>query len=130
MNDFSSRLSEATAAVFSALGFDPAHSTVKPADRRDLADFQCNGALALAKKVGRKPQDVAAAIAERWTATDIAERPTIAGPGVLNFRLAAGALAARAQQVADDSRAGAALVSKRRVVVDYGGPNVAKPMHV
>ena len=56
MNDFSSRLSEATAAVFSALGFDPAHSTVKPADRRDLADFQCNGALALAKKVGRKPQ--------------------------------------------------------------------------
>ena len=71
MNDFSSRLSEATAAVFSALGFDPAHSTVKPADRRDLADFQCNGALALAKKVGRKPQDVAAAIAERWTATDI-----------------------------------------------------------
>ena len=130
MNDFSSRLSEATAAVFSALGFDPAHSTVKPADRRDLADFQCNGALALAKKVGRKPQDVAAAIAERWTATDIAERPTIAGPGFLNFRLTAGALAARAQQVADDSRAGAAPVSTRRVVVDYGGPNVAKPMHV
>ena len=131
MNDFSSRLSEATAAVFSALGFDPAHSTVKPADRRDLADFQCNGALALARKVGRKPQEVAAAIAERWTATDIAERPTIAGPGFLNFRLTAGALSARAQQVADDARAGAGLVGHaRRVIVDYGGPNVAKPMHV
>ncbi len=104
---------------------------MKPADRRDLGDFQCNGALALAKKVGRKPQEVAAAIAERWTATDIAERPTIAGPGFLNFRLTAGRWRARAQQVADDSRAGAGLVGhKRRVVVDYGGPNVAKPMHV
>ena len=131
MNDFSSRLSEATAAVFSALGFDTTHAAVKPADRRDLGDFQCNGALALAKKVGRKPQDVAAAIAERWTATDIAERPTIAGPGFLNFKVTTGALASRAQQVAEDSRAGAGLVGqKRRVVVDYGGPNVAKPMHV
>ena len=131
MNDFSSRLSEATAAVFAELGFDPAHSTVKPADRRDLADFQCNGALALAKKVGRKPQEVAHAIAERWTATDLADRPTVAGPGFLNFRLTAAAMSARAQEVASDSRAGARLVSpKRRVVVDYGGPNVAKPMHV
>ncbi|MEJ0034699.1 MAG: arginine--tRNA ligase [Gammaproteobacteria bacterium] len=131
MNDFSSRLSEATAAVFAALGFDPAHAAVKPADRRDLADFQCNGALALAKKVGRKPQEIAAAIAAGWTATDIAERPTVAGPGFLNFRLTTAAMSARAQQVADDSRAGAKAVDrKRRVVVDYGGPNVAKPMHV
>src|SRR5262245_388884 len=131
MKDFSSRLSEATAAVFAALGFDTAHSTVKPADRRDLGDFQCNGALALAKKVGKKPQEVAAAIAAAWTATDIADRPTVAGPGFLNFRLTANALSARAQQVAEDARAGAKVVAqKRRVVVDYGGPNVAKPMHV
>jgi arginyl-tRNA synthetase len=131
MNDFSSRLSEATAAVFAALGFDPAHSAVKPADRRDLADFQCNGALALAKKVGRKPQEIAAAVAQAWTATDIADRPTVAGPGFLNFRMTANAMSARAQQVADDSRAGATPVAQqRRVVVDYGGPNVAKPMHV
>src|SRR5882757_8315166 len=107
MKDFSSRLSEAAATVFSALGFDPAHATVKPADRRDLADFQCNGALALARKVGRKPQEIAAAIAEHWTATDIAGQPTVAGPGFLNFRMTAGAMSARAQQVADDSRAGA-----------------------
>jgi arginyl-tRNA synthetase len=131
MKDFSSRLSEATAAVFAALGFDPAHSTVKPADRRDLADFQCNGALALAKKVGRKPQEIAAAIAERWTATDLADRPTVAGPGFLNFRLTASAMSTRARNVADDARTGAGEVAqKRRVVVDYGGPNVAKPMHV
>src|SRR5690242_18797007 len=128
MNDFASRLSEATAAVFSALGFDPSQAAVKPADRRDLGDFQCNGALALAKKVGRKPQEIAAAIAERWTATDLAERPTVAGPGFLNFRIATGAMSARAQQVAEDPRAGAGTAARhRRVIVDYGGPNVAKP---
>jgi arginyl-tRNA synthetase len=131
MKELADQLTNATSRTFSALGYDPAYATVKLADRRDLADFQCNGALALAKKVGRKPLEIATAVAQAWTATDIAERPTVAGPGFLNFRLTTGAMSARAQQIADDPRAGAAAVSeKRRVVVDYGGPNVAKPMHV
>ena len=131
MNDFANSLTRATSHTFSALGLDPAYATVRLADRRDLADFQCSGALALAKNIGRKPQEIAAAVAQAWTATDIADRPTVAGPGFLNFRLTADAMSARAQQIADDPRAGATAVSeKRRVVVDYGGPNVAKPMHV
>jgi arginyl-tRNA synthetase len=131
MKDLADQLTNATSRTFSALGYDPAYATVKLADRRDLADFQCNGALALARRVGRKPQEIAVAVAQAWTATDIADRPTVAGPGFLNFRLTAGAMSARAQQIADDPRAGAATVSeKRRVVIDYGGPNVAKPMHV
>src|SRR5258708_38206248 len=128
MKDLADQLTNATSRTFSALGYDPAYATVKLADRRDLADFQCNGALALAKKVGRKPQEIAAAVAQAWTATDIADRPTVAGPGFLNFRLTAGAMSARAQQIADDPRAGAAAVSeKRRVVIDYGGPQGAEP---
>src|SRR5258708_31811275 len=131
MKDLADQLTNATSRTFSALGYDPAYATVKLADRRDLADFQCNGALALAKKVGRKPQEIAAAVAQAWTATDIADRPTVAGPGFLNFRLTAGAMSARAQQIADDPRAGAATVSeKRRVVIDYGGANVAEPHHL
>ena len=131
MNDLVDQLTHATTRTFSDLGYDPAFAVVKPADRRDLADFQCNGALALAKKLGRKPQEIAGSVAERWSATDLAGKPGIAGPGFLNFRVTDAALAARAQVIADDARAGASPVqSPRRVVVDYGGPNVAKPMHV
>src|SRR5215510_12496600 len=131
MKDLVDQLTGATIATFSDLGYDPAFAIVKLADRRDLADFQCNGALALAKKLGRKPQEIAGSVAERWSATDLAGKPGIAGPGFLNFRVTDEALAARAQEIANDPRAGANVVdSARRVVIDYGGPNVAKPMHV
>ena len=131
MKDLVDQLTDATTRTFSELGYDSAFATVKQADRRDLADFQCNGALALAKKLGRKPQEIAGSVAERWSATDLAGKPGIAGPGFLNFRVTDEALASRAREIANDARAGANRVDNpRRVVIDYGGPNVAKPMHV
>jgi arginyl-tRNA synthetase len=62
---------------------------------------------------------------------DIADTPGIAGPGFLNYRVTEPALSARTDEIARDPRSGAETVAhKRRVIVDYGGPNVAKPMHV
>ena len=131
MPDLAQQLTEATAQAFAKLSFDPKHSGVRRSDRPDLADFQCNGALAVAKQAGRKPAEVAAAIAQEWSATDLADKPSVAGPGFLNYRILDAALAKRAQEILDDPRAGAVLVGqKRRVLIDYGGPNVAKPMHV
>jgi arginyl-tRNA synthetase len=124
-------LSDATALVFGKLGFDAAHAAVRRSDRPDLADFQCNGALAIAKAVGRKPVEIARSVAEAWAATALAQKPSIAGPGFLNYRVLDTALRARAQEIASDPRSGASTVERRRrVLVDYGGPNVAKPMHV
>ncbi|MBI1188874.1 MAG: arginine--tRNA ligase [Alphaproteobacteria bacterium] len=129
--DLARRLTEANEAVFAGLGLDPKHAAVRRSDRPDLGEFQCNGALAAAKQAGRKPQEIAADAAGAWTATDLADKPAVAGPGFLNFAVTAAALSARAQAIADDPRAGAAVVrAPRRVLVDYGGPNVAKPMHV
>ncbi len=131
MRDLASALTAANAAVFSQLGLDPKHADVRRSDRQDLGEFQANGALAVAKAVGKKPSDVALSVANSWSATELAAPPTVAGPGFLNFRVTAHALASRAQFVADDAMAGATPVEhKRRVVVDYGGPNVAKGMHV
>ncbi len=131
MTDFASALSAANAAVFVKLGLDPRHSEVRRSDRPDLGEFQCNGALAAAKPAGRKPQELAAEIAAAWSETKLAAPPSIAGPGFLNFKLAQDALSARAGEIAGDARAGASIVErKRRVIVDYGGPNVAKGMHV
>lgn len=131
MKDLVSALSEANAAVFQGLGLDVKHAEVRRSDRPDLGEFQCNGALAVAKGAGKKPQEVAQSVVANWRALELAAPPVIAGPGFLNFTATPQTLTARAQFIADDARAGAmAVAQKRRVVVDYGGPNVAKGMHV
>lgn len=131
MSDLIQRLSDATAQVFEQLGFDPQQAVVRRSDRADLADFQCNGALAIAKGAGRNASEIASAVAEAWIATDLSGKPSIAAPGFLNYRISASALSARMQEIANDPRCGAGTVERRRrVLVDYGGPNVAKPMHV
>ena len=131
MKDLAGALTEANAAAFAAAGVDARHADVRRSDRPDLGEFQSNGALAAAKAAGRKPQELAQAVAAAWAAPELAPAPGIAGPGFLNFKVTSEALAKRAQAIADDARAGASEVdSKRRVIVDYGGPNVAKGMHV
>ncbi len=131
MKDLAGALTAANAAVFSSLGLETKHADVRRSDRPDLGEFQCNGALAAAKAAGKKPPEIAQAAAAAWSATELAAAPTIAGPGFLNFNVTPAALSKRAQFVADDARAGANTVEHpRRVVVDYGGPNVAKGMHV
>jgi arginyl-tRNA synthetase len=131
MNDLAQQLSHALATLFAEFQLDPKHATVTRADRPDLGDFQCNGAMAAAKGSGRVPRDIASAIAAKWAATQLAETPVVAGPGFLNFRVSEAALSARARQIAEDPRFGAPKVPQaRRVLIDYGGPNVAKPMHV
>jgi arginyl-tRNA synthetase len=131
MKDLAQSLSEATGDVFRQLGLDAGQAVVRRSDRPDLGEFQCNGALAVAKNAGRKPQEIAADVRAAWSAVKLAPPPSIAGPGFLNYRVTNEALAARAEEIAADPRAGASLVAQpRRVLVDYGGPNVAKPMHV
>jgi len=131
MKDLAGALTEANAAAFRSLGLDERHAEVRRSDRPDLGEFQANGALAVAKSAGKKPQEIAQGVAAAWNATDLAPAPTIAGPGFLNFKVTNTALAARAQTIADDAHAAATPVAEpRRVIVDYGGPNVAKGMHV
>ena len=129
--ELSELLSSAAGEAFVALGLDAALGAMRRSDRPDLADFQCNGAMAAAKKLGKNPREIADAIVAALRASDIVASAEVAGPGFINVKLAAKALSARAQQVADDARAGAAsVVSPRRVVIDFGGWNVAKEMHI
>ncbi|MEM9898923.1 MAG: arginine--tRNA ligase, partial [Pseudomonadota bacterium] len=71
--------------AFDACGFDPKVGIARAADRPDLADFQCNGALALGKALKRNPREVAAEVAERLEAVDAFESVSIAGPGFINL---------------------------------------------
>jgi len=131
MSDLKSRLTSANTDVFVALGLPPELAVVKFADRPDLADFQTNGALAAAKRMGRNPIELARDIAERLQDDPRLEFVHYASPGFVNLKLTDAALSQRANEIAADPRLGAETVAHpRRVLVDYGGPNVAKPMHV
>ncbi|WP_298744550.1 arginine--tRNA ligase [uncultured Brevundimonas sp.] len=132
MTDLRTVLGEAVEAAFAAEGVAPGVARVTPSDRPDLADFQSNGALAAAKALKANPRELAGRVAERLKNDSRLASVEVAGPGFINLTVADGALAARAAEVAADrEHAGASTVAApRRVVIDYAGPNVAKPMHV
>jgi arginyl-tRNA synthetase len=131
MSDLSARLGRAVAAAFESQGLAPEFGRVTVSDRPDLADFQCNGALAAAKAAKRNPREIAQAVAAALAGDPMLAEIEVAGPGFINLRVAAPALSDRANAIAVDERAGAGQVEEpRRVIVDYGGPNVAKELHV
>jgi arginyl-tRNA synthetase len=134
MSDLKRVLGEAVGAAFAAEGLSADLGRVTVSDRPDLADFQSNGALAAAKAAGKNPREIAGAIVARLQddprSQALLASIDIAGPGFINLRLTGQALTERAQEIAADPRTGAPTVAPRRVMIDYGGINVAKPMHV
>jgi arginyl-tRNA synthetase len=132
MTDLRTVLGEAVGAAFAAEGVDPSLARVTTSDRPDLADFQSNGALAAAKALKANPRELATRVADRLAGDPRLASVEVAGPGFINLKLADGALSARAAEVAADARhSGASAVdTPRKVVIDFAGPNVAKPMHV
>ncbi|HTK35473.1 MAG TPA: arginine--tRNA ligase [Caulobacteraceae bacterium] len=131
MSDLKGALAQALASAFAAEGLAPEYGRVTASDRPDLADFQCNGALAAAKAARANPREIAGRIAARLDGDPRLAAVEVAGPGFVNLKVADAFLAERANGIAGDGRSGAAPVpAPRRVVIDYAGPNVAKPMHV
>ena len=131
MSDLKGALGEAVQAAFAGLGLPAELGRVTPSDRPDLADFQCTGALAAAKVAGTPPREIAQAVLARLEGRPELLSVELAGPGFINMRVSADTLSARANEIAADPRTGAERVAEpRRVIVDYAGPNVAKPMHV
>ncbi len=129
--DLARQLSEAAGEAFVALGLDAELGAMRRSDRPDLADFQCNGAMIAAKREKRNPRELAQPIVDALNACELVEHADVAGPGFVNVKVGAAALAAQAAAIASDERAGATKVeSARRVMLDFGGWNVAKPMHI
>ncbi|MDR2756508.1 MAG: arginine--tRNA ligase [Planctomycetaceae bacterium] len=107
---------------------------IRPSQDTKFGDFQANLAMPLAKKLSKSPRDVAKEIVARLKIDDLCQPPEIAGPGFINLRLRNEFLADLLRKAVDDeNRLGVAIIepSKQKTyLVDYSGPNVAKPMHV
>ncbi len=117
--------------AFAGLGLDTKYAAAKTSDRPDLSDFQCNGALALAKSEKKNPRQIGEEIAVRLREDKDFARVSVDGPGFLNLTLTDEFLAGVLDKMAADERFGCALQENpKTVVMDYGGPNVAKEMHV
>jgi len=131
MLPLSAELSAIAGRAFKEAGLAEDLGAVQPSDRPDLAQFQCNGALAAAKQAKANPRVIAERIAAAIRANPLVGRADIAGPGFINIDVADAALVSRAAALVGDERIGAPQVQQsRKVVIDFGGPNVAKPMHV
>jgi len=129
--DLATQLSAAAGEAFAKLGLDPALGAVRRSDRPDLADYQCNGAMAAAKAAKKNPREIATAVVEALKGHELIAACEVAGPGFINVKLSAAGLSRQAEAIAKDERAGAGRVAQaRRVVMDFGGWNVAKEMHI
>jgi len=131
MTSLSSELSAIAGSAFAAEGLSKEFGRVTVSDRPDLAQFQCNGALAAAKQAKANPRAIAEKVAARLKADPRIAKAEIAGPGFINIDVTDEALALRAHTLAHDERLGAPdSGTGKSVVIDFGGPNVAKSMHV
>jgi arginyl-tRNA synthetase len=117
--------------AFERRGFDPALGEVSPSQRPELGQFQCNGALAAGNQAGRAPRELAQEIIDEIQDPTRFADLSIAGPGFINITITDDYLAEWMGRLAGDERRGLPGADPAvRVIIDYGGPNVAKAMHV
>ena len=117
-------------AAFEKAGYDPALGRVTVSNRPDLCEYQCNGALAAAKKYKCAPIQIAQAVAKELDAADFSMIDAVM-PGFLNLKLSDNFLRRYLEQMRTAPDFGVEKSGQgKTIVIDYGGPNVAKPLHI
>ena len=121
-------------AAFAACGYEEKFAKVVLSNRPDLCEYQCNGAMAAAKAYKKKPIDIANAVVEQLTgenASPVFSQIVAVMPGFINLKLSESFLADYMNGMAADEKLGLEEPAKKEtIIVDFGGANVAKPLHV
>lgn len=125
-------LTETMEQAFSAAGYDTSFGRVKVSDRPDLCEYQCNGAMAAAKQYHKAPfviaEEVLAALEGK---ENLPVSASVVKPGFINMDVRPEFLAGYLRDMAEDADLGIEKEKEpKKIIIDYGGPNVAKPLHV
>ena len=124
-------ISEEMKKAFEEAGYDRELGKVSLSNRPDLCEYQCNGAMAGAKTYKKAPIMIANEVAEKLTDSEIFSEVTAVMPGFLNLKVKEGFVTAYLKEMEASDKFGLKKPEKvKKIVIDYGGPNVAKPLHV
>ena len=123
-------LEEEVSKAFENCGYDKDFGKVTVSARPDLCEFQCNGAMAAAKSHKKSPMIIAGEIEQKLKDINIFENISIVAPGFINLKVTAGFIANYCNSIIKAEKLGCVIKEGKTIVMDYGGPNVAKPLHV
>ena len=124
-------LSEEMGKAFEAAGYDASLGRVTPSNRPDLCEYQCNGAMAGAKQYRKAPIMIAKEAAEKLAGSAVFKEAEAVAPGFLNLKLSEEYLLNVVSGMAQEPKFGLELPeTPKKIIIDYGGANVAKPLHV
>lgn len=117
--------------AFAEAGYDASYAKVSLSNRPDLCEYQCNGAMAAAKKYKKAPIMIAKDVVEKLAGSRVFSQVAAVNPGFINLKLEEEFLAEYLRQMqADENLSIEKAANPKRIMIDYGGPNVAKPLHV
>ena len=124
------QIEEIVSNGFADAGYDSSYGKVGVSNRPDLCEFQCNGALSVAKKYHKAPMEIAQEVCTRLTDNPAFSGVEAAAPGFLNIKVSDDFLAGFLNKMESGDKFGLDMPKPMKIIVDYGGPNVAKPLHV
>ncbi len=131
MKKFMDVISEEMKAAFEKAGYEASYGRVTISNRPDLCEYQCNGAMAAAKAYKKAPIMIATDVANVLQETEVFSSVEAVAPGFLNLKLKETFVASYIAEMMESEKFGVETPEKQQtIVVDYGGPNVAKPLHV
>ena len=124
-------ITEEMTKAFAAAGYDVQYAKVTLSNRPDLCEFQCNGAMAAAKEYKCAPAMIANKVVAMLGESEVLLSAEVVNPGFINLKIKAEFLAKYLQTMKSDAHLSVAKTDNpRTIIVDYGGPNVAKPLHI
>ena len=131
MKKLTDYMAEELSSAFEKAGYDPSYGKVGVSNRPDLCEYQCNGAMAGAKAYKKAPFMIADDVVANLTDSKVFSMKEMVKPGFINLKVSEEFLADYLKEMEKDEKLGADTAKEpKTIVIDYGGPNVAKPLHV